>query len=148
MSVSQTDRPDTGEGDPPRRGHRRNRRRQFSPFVLVLALVFFFTPMVALAGGFRAHEIENRPLAKFPSIKWGLAPVPSKDGETALFSATLTSEPSSDAALANVKGPIRSTAHDAAPKGTEALVGGNALQQSHLAGLLEYRLLRFTRRPG
>jgi SAM-dependent methyltransferase len=30
----------------------------------------------------------------------------------------------------------------------EALVGGDALQQSHLAGLLEYRLLRFTRRPG
>ena len=29
-----------------------------------------------------------------------------------------------------------------------ALVGGDALQQSHLAGLLEYRLLRFTRRPG
>jgi SAM-dependent methyltransferase len=30
----------------------------------------------------------------------------------------------------------------------QALVGGDALQQSHLAGLLEYRLLRFTRRPG
>ena len=29
-----------------------------------------------------------------------------------------------------------------------ALVGGDALQQSHRAGLLEYRLLRFTRRPG
>jgi alginate O-acetyltransferase complex protein AlgJ len=71
VSVSQTDRPDTGEGDPPRRKPRHNRRRQFSPFVLVLALVFFFTPMVALAGGFRAHEIENRPLAKFPSVHDG-----------------------------------------------------------------------------
>ena len=30
----------------------------------------------------------------------------------------------------------------------EALVGGDALQQCHLAGLLEYRLLRFVRRPG
>ena len=29
----------------------------------------------------------------------------------------------------------------------EALVGGDALQQAHRAGLLEYRLLRFTRRP-
>jgi SAM-dependent methyltransferase len=28
----------------------------------------------------------------------------------------------------------------------QALVGGDALQQAHLAGLLEYRLLRFTRR--
>jgi hypothetical protein len=29
-----------------------------------------------------------------------------------------------------------------------SMVGGDALQQAHLAGLLEYRLLRFVRRPG
>jgi RND superfamily putative drug exporter len=52
------------------------------------------------------------------------APVPSQDGETALFSTTLTSEPSSDDALSNVRGPIREAAHAAAPEGTQALVGG------------------------
>src|SRR4051794_23757362 len=52
------------------------------------------------------------------------APVPSQDGRTALFSTTLTSEPSSDAALANLRGPIRDAAHAAAPEGTVALVGG------------------------
>jgi hypothetical protein len=44
--------------------------------VLVLALVFFFTPAVALASGFHAHQIENRPLAKFPSIHDGWKALP------------------------------------------------------------------------
>lgn len=48
----------------------------------------------------------------------------SADKSTALFSVVLNSDPTSDAALANVKGPIRTTAHEAAPTGTEALVGG------------------------
>lgn len=48
----------------------------------------------------------------------------SADKSTAVFSVLLDSDPTSDAALANVKGPIRSTAHAAAPDGTEALVGG------------------------
>jgi alginate O-acetyltransferase complex protein AlgJ len=73
VSVSQTDRVDVGGAQPAR--HRR-RRRQFSPVVLVLALVFFFTPAVALAAGFRAHQIENRPLAKFPSIHDGWKALP------------------------------------------------------------------------
>ena len=30
----------------------------------------------------------------------------------------------------------------------DSMVGGDALQQCHLAGVLEYRLLRFVRRPG
>ncbi len=30
----------------------------------------------------------------------------------------------------------------------DSMVGGDALQQCHLAGLLQYRLLRFVRRPG
>ncbi|HET6988012.1 MAG TPA: MMPL family transporter, partial [Kribbella sp.] len=63
-------------------------------------------------------------LSAAPGVADVSAPVPSADGQTALFSTTLTSEPSSDTALANVKGPIRDAAHQAAPDGTEALVGG------------------------
>ncbi len=48
----------------------------------------------------------------------------SADKSTAVFTAVLDSDPSSDEAMANMKGPIRTTAHDAAPDGTEALVGG------------------------
>ena len=42
----------------------------------------------------------------------------------AVVSLVLTDDPASEAALANVEGPIRDAAHDAAPDGTEALVGG------------------------
>jgi putative drug exporter of the RND superfamily len=49
---------------------------------------------------------------------------PSKDGTVASFSVYLEGDPASDAAIAAVKGPIREGAHDAAPDGTEALVGG------------------------
>jgi RND superfamily putative drug exporter len=48
----------------------------------------------------------------------------SKDGSTASFSVTLDHDPGSDAALADVKGPIRDAAHENAPPGTEAYVGG------------------------
>jgi RND superfamily putative drug exporter len=48
----------------------------------------------------------------------------SKDGSTVIFNVYLDHDPTSDAALANVKGPIRTTAHEAAPPGTTALVGG------------------------
>ncbi|WP_456694879.1 MMPL family transporter [Aeromicrobium sp. P5_D10] len=48
----------------------------------------------------------------------------SEDKATAVFSVLLDADPTSDAALANVKGPIRSTAHAAASDGAEALVGG------------------------
>jgi putative drug exporter of the RND superfamily len=63
-------------------------------------------------------------LGKATGVATVAQPVPSKDGETALFSTTLSSDPSSDSALANVKGPIRDAAHAAAPTGTVALVGG------------------------
>jgi putative drug exporter of the RND superfamily len=46
------------------------------------------------------------------------------DGSTALFNVVLDQDPTSDASLANVKGPIRDAAHAAAPQGTVALVGG------------------------
>lgn len=49
---------------------------------------------------------------------------PSDDGTAALFNVVLESDPASDEALQDVKGPIRDAAHEAAPEGTEALVGG------------------------
>ena len=50
--------------------------------------------------------------------------VPNPDGDTALFNVVLAQDPTSDASLAAVKGPIRTTAHESAPDGTTALVGG------------------------
>ncbi len=49
---------------------------------------------------------------------------PSKDGTAAQFMVTLEEDPVSDAAREDVKGPIRDAAHDAAPDGAEAYVGG------------------------
>jgi RND superfamily putative drug exporter len=48
----------------------------------------------------------------------------SADGQTASYSVVLDSDPTSDEALAAVKGPVRDVAHASAPDGTEALVGG------------------------
>ena len=48
----------------------------------------------------------------------------SQDGTAATFAVTLDHDPGSDESIANVKGPIRTTAHDAAPDGTRAYVGG------------------------
>ncbi len=50
--------------------------------------------------------------------------MPNPQGDTALFNVVLDKDPTSDASLAAVKGPIRSTAHEAAPDGTTAYVGG------------------------
>jgi putative drug exporter of the RND superfamily len=44
--------------------------------------------------------------------------------DVAVFSVVLSDDPGSDTALANVKGPVRDTAHSAAPDGTESYVGG------------------------
>jgi RND superfamily putative drug exporter len=49
---------------------------------------------------------------------------PSADGTAVQYMVTLTEDPVSDEALEHVKGPIRDAAHDAAPDGTEAYVGG------------------------
>lgn len=48
----------------------------------------------------------------------------SEDGTAAQVSVVLDSDPASDQALNDVKGPIRDAAHAAAPEGSEALVGG------------------------
>ena len=50
--------------------------------------------------------------------------VVSKDGKVALFSAVLSDSPTSQKAEDNVEGPIRTAAHEAAPAGTRAYVGG------------------------
>ncbi len=44
--------------------------------------------------------------------------------DVAVFTVVLSDDPASDAALANVEGPVRDTAHSAAPDGTESFVGG------------------------
>lgn len=49
---------------------------------------------------------------------------PSEDGTTALLMLELDSDPTSDQALDDVKGPIRDAAHAAAPDGAEAFVSG------------------------
>ncbi len=63
-------------------------------------------------------------LAKAEGVAQVAPGVPNKDGSTVIFNVYLDHDPTSDASLANVKGPIRTLAHDAAPSGTEALVGG------------------------
>jgi RND superfamily putative drug exporter len=63
-------------------------------------------------------------LGKAKGIAQVAPPTLSEDKSTAIFSTVLDADPSSDTALANMKGPIRTTAHQAAPDGTEALVGG------------------------
>jgi RND superfamily putative drug exporter len=50
--------------------------------------------------------------------------ISTKHDTTASFSLILDHDPGSDQALADVKGPIRDAAHENAPPGTEAYVGG------------------------
>ncbi|WP_116951261.1 MMPL family transporter [Jiangella endophytica] len=63
-------------------------------------------------------------LGEAPGVAQVAPPVPSADGSVVVYSVVLDSDPTSDASMDNVAGPIRDTAHDAAPDGTEALVGG------------------------
>jgi RND superfamily putative drug exporter len=52
------------------------------------------------------------------------APQLSKDGTAAQLAVTLTDAPESDRALSVVGGPLRRVAHETAPAGTSAVVGG------------------------
>ena len=63
-------------------------------------------------------------LAAVPGVGEVAAPSLSPDGTVADFQVTLASDPQSRAAIDTVRGPLRSTAHSAAPAGTTALVGG------------------------
>lgn len=48
----------------------------------------------------------------------------SEDGATWAITFLLDESPASDEAISDVRGPVRDAAHDAAPDGTEAFVGG------------------------
>ena len=78
--------------------------------------------------GSAISKAEQATFAKAISGARGVAtvtpPVPNAKGDTVAYNVVLKSDPTADAALAAVKGPIRTTAHDAAPDGTTALVGG------------------------
>ncbi|MFI9825410.1 MMPL family transporter [Streptomyces sp. NPDC052013] len=50
--------------------------------------------------------------------------VPGQDGRVAQYSVVLEHNPSGQKAIELVAGPLRDTAHGAAPEGSEALVGG------------------------
>ena len=52
------------------------------------------------------------------------AALAARTDDVAVFTVVLSDDPASDAALANVEGPVRDTAHSAAPDGTESFVGG------------------------
>jgi RND superfamily putative drug exporter len=52
------------------------------------------------------------------------AALAGRTDDVAVFTVVLSDDPASDAALANVAGPVRETAHSAAPDGTESFVGG------------------------
>jgi RND superfamily putative drug exporter len=77
------------------------------------------------------HQLSTEELATFQAALGeaeGVAQTapgePNEDATVAQFSVYLDGDPASDASIADVKGPIRDAAHDAAPAGTEALVGG------------------------
>ncbi|MEC3953983.1 MMPL family transporter [Nocardia sp. CDC153] len=63
-------------------------------------------------------------LAATPGVGQVSAPRLSTDGSIAEYQVTLTADPTSDAALATVRGPLRDSAHAAAPAGATAYVGG------------------------
>ena len=63
-------------------------------------------------------------MAGAPGIAQVSPPTLSSDGSTAVFTVLLSNDPASDQALADVAGPIRTTAHASAPAGTTAYVGG------------------------
>ncbi len=52
------------------------------------------------------------------------AALAARTDDVAVFTVVLSDDPASDEALANIKGPVRDTAHSAAPDGTESFVGG------------------------
>jgi RND superfamily putative drug exporter len=63
-------------------------------------------------------------LATVPGVGTVSPALPNQAGSVALYQVTLTENPASSAAMDTLKGPLRSTAHGAAPAGTSALVGG------------------------
>ncbi|MGN6783096.1 MAG: MMPL family transporter [Marmoricola sp.] len=76
-------------------------------------------------------RLQKAPLEKFattlgttPGVAQVTPPVLSQDGTAAQVNVILSADPGSDKAISEVKGPIRDAAHQAAPAGTSAYVGG------------------------
>lgn len=63
-------------------------------------------------------------LSTVPGVGKVAAPVLSGSKQVAYYQVTLSSKPQSGRAIHTVRGPLRHTAHHAAPAGTTALVGG------------------------
>ena len=73
----------------------------------------------------RTSSRRSRPTSRARTASPGRSPAPaSDDGTVAAISVLLDDDPASDAAIADVKGPIRPARTTAAPDGTEAFVGG------------------------
>ncbi|GAB2669288.1 MMPL family transporter [Nocardia goodfellowii] len=77
-------------------------------------------------GPLTAEQLEGyrTTLAQVPGVGQVGAAQLSADKMVADFQVTLADAPESDAALDTVRGPLRAIAHEAAPPGTTALVGG------------------------
>ena len=63
-------------------------------------------------------------LSKVPGVGQVAPPTLSASKSVAYYQVTLSSAPQSGAAIGTVRGPLRTIAHEAAPPGTTALVGG------------------------
>lgn len=63
-------------------------------------------------------------LTTVPGVGSVSAALPNPAGTVAAYQVTLTANPASSDAMNTLKGPLRATAHGAAPAGTSALVGG------------------------
>jgi RND superfamily putative drug exporter len=63
-------------------------------------------------------------LAAVPGVGTVSEPMPNAADTVAVFEVALTHAPASSEAMNTVKGPLRAAAHQDAPRGTSALVGG------------------------
>jgi RND superfamily putative drug exporter len=63
-------------------------------------------------------------LAKVSGVGSVTPAAPNAAGTVAVYEVTLSASPASSAAMDTVKGPLRTAAHQQAPQGTTALVGG------------------------
>jgi RND superfamily putative drug exporter len=63
-------------------------------------------------------------LSKAKGVAQVAQPTVSSDGKAALANVILKDDPYANAALDNVKGPVRNAAHGSVPSGEQALVGG------------------------
>jgi RND superfamily putative drug exporter len=77
-------------------------------------------------------------LSKTQGVATVIAPQYSADKEQALIDVLLNDDPYSVAAINNVEGPVRSSAHSSAPAGTTTLVGGTSSQLADVRTALRH----------